>query len=94
MTESPPPWIVFPDLRANDPATQGAEEAYIDLDWLPFWRTLNVEERGAYLDRWDASAEWRDVVVERFEQDRFDVEEDARESVAWATSQRRGVNLE
>ncbi len=35
------PWIVFPDLHPNDPATQGVEEAYIDLEWLPFWQALD-----------------------------------------------------
>lgn len=84
MTEAPPPWIVFPEMSANDPATQGAEEAYIDLEWLPFWQALHAEARLEYLDRWNATAEWRDVIAERYDPEGFDVEEDARDSAAWA----------
>ena len=83
MSELPPPWIAFPDLTANDPPTQGAEEAYIDLDWLPFWTSMDEAGQAAYLDRWQATAEWRDVIHERYGQEDFDVEEDARESAAW-----------
>lgn len=88
MTEAPPPWIVFPEMRATDPATQGAEEAYIDLEWLPFWQTLHAEARRRYLDRWNATAEWRDVITERYDPEGFDVEEDARASAAWRQAQK------
>lgn len=93
MTELPPPWIIFPDLRPSDPATQGAEEAYIDLEWLPFWRTLDKGARGEYFDRWNAAPEWREVVAERFDQEEFDVEEDAHDSAAWAAARESGGDL-
>lgn len=93
MTGPPPPWIVFPDLRANDPAKQGAEEAYIDLEWLPFWQTLDPDARSKYLNRWNTTAEWREVIAERFEQGEFDVEEDARDSATWAAARSRDVDL-
>lgn len=88
MAEAPPPWIVFPDLHPNAPATQGFEEAYIDLEWLPFWRSLDDRQREDYLRRWTATVEWREVIAERFEPKGFDVEEDARDSAAWLESPR------
>ncbi len=88
MAEAPPPWIVFPDLHPNDPATQGVEEAYIDLEWLPFWRSLGDQQREDYLRRWTATVEWREVIAERFEPESFDVEDDARDSAAWSQSRR------
>lgn len=91
MTEMPPPWIVLPHLGANDPPTQGAEEAYVNLQWLPFWQTLDAQSRGDYLDRWDASDEWRDVIMERYDPEGFDIEEDARESAAWAAARAKGT---
>ena len=89
MTEAPPPWTVFPEMGANDPAKQGAEETYIDLEWLPFWQTLDTEARCDYLDRWNATSEWREVIAERYEPDDFDVEEDARDSAIWAAARMR-----
>ena len=83
MTWIPPPWRVFPTLRAEDTPTQGAEEAYIDLKWLPFWQSLGALERQRYLDRWQTSSEWRAVIRERYDPD-FDVEADSRESGDWA----------
>lgn len=92
MTQTPPPWIVFPALRPNDPATQGAVEAYVELEWLPFWQALDADARSEYLDRWDATDEWRDVIAERYDPEGFDVEEDARDSAAWAAARAGGAD--
>lgn len=88
MPEPAPPWIAFPYLAAYDPPTQGTEEAYIDRGWLPFWLTLDEAGQAAYLDRWQASAEWREVISERYGRRNFDVEEDARDAAAWWSEQR------
>lgn len=84
MSHLPPPWIVFPDLSPDDPATQGVAEAYLDLDWLPFWRTLSSRQQELYLDRWQASDAWRTSVAMRYGPQSFDLNEDARDSEAWA----------
>lgn len=93
MTEMPPPWAVFPHLNANDPPTQGAEEAYVNIQWLPFWQTLDAQRREDYFNRWDATDEWRDVTRERYDSEDFDVEEDARDSAAWAAARAKGADL-
>lgn len=80
MDEPPPPWIAIPTLRPDDPATQGEAEAYLVLEWLPFWSALDAPRKAAYLDRWRATPEWRDAIALRFDRDGFDLEEDLRES--------------
>ena len=90
MTEYPPPWIVFPHLGPNEPPTQGAEEAYIHREWLPFWRTLDTDARARYLRQWEATAEWRDVIAERYDPEGFDIDEDASDSAAWMASGAHG----
>lgn len=67
MDEPSPPWVAIPGLRVEDPTTQGVAENYIVLTWYPFWASLSSEERAAYLDRWPASAEWREAIIERYE---------------------------
>ena len=88
MAEPPPPWVAFPSLGPALPPTQGAEEAYIDMDWLPFWSALRADEKAAYLDRWQASPDWREAIELRYGQPGFDVTRDARESAAWAEEHR------
>lgn len=83
MTETPPVWIAFPELTPEDSLNQGAGARYIDFDWLPFWMSLSAPEKEAYLDRWNASPEWREVIHERFDEPSFDMEEDMRESEEW-----------
>lgn len=90
MTEMPPPWVVFPHLGVDNPPKQGGEEAYVDLQWLPFWQTLDAQRRDRYLDRWDATDEWREVIKERYDSEGFDVDEDARDSAAWAAARDLG----
>lgn len=89
MSQTPdpvPPWIALPGLDPDEPANQGAAEAYVLLTFLPFWRTLSAEAKTAYLDRWNASAEWRAAIAWRYDQEGFDVEADARDAEAWAAA--------
>lgn len=80
-----PPWEVFPAFTAAMlPAKQGAQEVWYDEEWRPFWASLSPQERQAYLDHWQATAEWRDALEFFFtEPEDFDREEDARESEAY-----------
>lgn len=89
MDELPPPWVAVPGLTAADPANQGQAEAYIGLNWLPFWRSLNLDDKARYLDRWSASLEWREAIAFRYDHKGFDVEADAREAEEWANAHRQ-----
>ena len=84
MDEPPPPWIAFPSLGPDIPPNQGAEEAYVDLDWLPFWSALTADEKAAYLDRWQAPSAWREAISARYDQQGFDIAADAADSAIWA----------
>ena len=81
--EYPPPWIALPDLLPTDSTNQGMAETYIKLNWLPFWQSLSAEAKATYLDRWQASPEWRSAIAEAYDLDVEDMEEDARESEAY-----------
>ena len=43
--ETPPPWIVVRGLSVDDPCTQGAGEAYVVQEFLPFWRGLTAAQK-------------------------------------------------
>lgn len=59
-----PPWIAFPD---SDPWwggwRQGNSQGWLVLVWIPFWRHLNDREKLAYIEKWDASADWREYLM-------------------------------
>jgi hypothetical protein len=80
--EPPPPWIVLPDLGPDDPATQGIAEAYVDLEWLPFWLSLPPERKAAYLDRWQTSRAWREAIDLRYEANGVAMAQEARDHAA------------
>lgn len=81
-----PFWVVFPKLTISDSMNQGAEEAYVVLEWLPFWKGLTDAEKTAYLDHWQAPPEWRQEIIERFEWDPAEMERDAAEAEEWAAT--------
>lgn len=83
MNVYPPPWIALPDLSPDDPATHGMAEAYVVLTWLPFWQTLSADAKAEYLDRWQASAEWRTAIATRYDADPAELEQEAREAAEW-----------
>ena len=78
MDEVPPPWIALPGLDPYEPATHGLPEVYLDLNWLPFWRTLTPEQKTEYLDRWKASPKWREAIASLYEGEDIDWAEEAR----------------
>lgn len=59
--EVPPPWRAFPEYTpASGGWRQGNGEYWMARVWHPFWSGLTEVERTHYLDRWAASAEWRE----------------------------------
>ncbi len=86
--EPPPPWIALPGLSPDDPCNQGAGEAYIVLEFLPFWTALTATQKANYLDRWSASTAWREAIAERYDSD-LDIEADAADAEAWAAAHPR-----
>ena len=76
----PPPWSVFPGLSPEEPGNQGAVEAFLVLEWLPFWSALTREDKDAYLDRWNASPAWRAAIAERYELSDADLAAEAEEA--------------
>ena len=57
--ELTPPWIVFPDIFQGCPRwNQGYEEDYCCNYWMPYWRSLNKEERNVYYIKHKAPQEW------------------------------------
>jgi hypothetical protein len=82
--EQVPPWRVFPAMRPVEVAArQGAEEAWVDEVWRPFWASLDAPQRTAYLDHWQASDAWRDAIHHTFDPaPGFDAQADLMESNA------------
>lgn len=80
--DHPPPWKVFPRLLPDQlGATQGAEEAWLNAVWRPFWNALDGDSKTRYFEHWRASAEWREAI--RFVCDApsgFDAADDAADS--------------
>lgn len=89
LSELLPPSVVFPDLKTWDSRNQGLVEAYIDLNWLPFWNGLSLEEKAAYLDRWQVSEEWRREIAECYDADPEELAAEARESEAYLAEWRK-----
>ncbi len=81
--EMPPPWAAVPDLDPWLPATQGLPEWYIGLNWLPFWQTLTPDAKADYLERWDAPDEWREVIADRYDEQKIDWEAERSAQVEW-----------
>lgn len=83
MEEAPPPWVALPELDPWNPATHGLPEVYVTLTWLPYWTTLTLDEKADYLDRWNASQEWRYAIDLKYEWKGIDLEAEAREATKW-----------
>lgn len=67
-SELAPPWKTFPGQPPWWSGwRQGESEAWLQRDWLPFWRTLNTTERCDYLTRWvPPDDDWREYVSEHW----------------------------
>ena len=66
-----------------EPATHGMPEVYIGLSWWPYWNTLTPGEKALYLDRWNASEEWRSAIKGLYDPQDIDWEAEAREADEW-----------
>jgi hypothetical protein len=89
LDEPKPPWIAISGLDPEDPATQGIAEAYIALEWLPFWQSLAPGEKAAYLDRWQTSTAWREAIALRYDADEDALAQEARDHAASEIARRR-----
>jgi hypothetical protein len=82
-----PPWIAFPQIVAHELVAylkQGAPEVWFDQVWRPYWRSLDIAEKSAYLRHWNASPDWVDAINSAFDSPGdFDVDADARESAEY-----------
>lgn len=85
-----PPWRAFPDVPPIEvlTATQGVQELWLDQVWRPFWTSMTPEQRNDYLDRWNATREWRDT-LEHFPARDFDPDQDAADSESHLQAQQR-----
>jgi len=60
-----PPWVIFPNLFQGVPRwNQGIEEDYGVNHWLPFWQSLNQQEKQEYMDKYDCPLDWKDWLHE------------------------------
>ena len=77
-----PPWLAFPGMRPEEfGATQGAQEAWLDGVWRPFWLALGEDERARYLDHWHCTRDWREWIALVCEMPAdFDAAQDAAEA--------------
>jgi hypothetical protein len=54
-TPEKPSWLWWPDRSGVE---QGAGEAWLDVNWQPYWNPMNEEERIAYAIKWNAPDAW------------------------------------
>ncbi|WP_455203892.1 hypothetical protein [Kaarinaea lacus] len=58
-----PPWRAFPELESVSSGwRQGDSQFWLHRYFLPFWEKLNLSEKSAYLDRWQADELWREQI--------------------------------
>ncbi|SDE59530.1 hypothetical protein [Riemerella columbipharyngis] len=54
-----PPWVVFPDIFYGAPRwNQGIQEDYCIRNWLPYWGSLDFNQKEEYLLKYDCPKEW------------------------------------
>lgn len=59
-----PPWVAFPNTEGWWGGwRQGNGEGWLLNIWLPFWQRLSATARIEYADRWNASDDWRDYIL-------------------------------
>ena len=61
--EIEPPWIAFPNSSPIHGWNQGYQQEWKNNVWLPFWRGMTEAEREDYLNRRQASSEWRETLT-------------------------------
>ena len=60
-----PPWVIFPNyLNEHISWDQGVAYDYNILNWLPFWQSLNQQEKQEYMDKYDCPLDWKDWLHE------------------------------
>jgi len=60
--EIEPPWVVF---RGAEPWNfkQGYNESWMQWIWMPFWKSLNTEEKRGYVHKWNATDYWEELML-------------------------------
>ena len=62
--EIEPPWVAYPEQEPWWGGwRQGNGEAWLREVWIPFWKTLGPKERRVYVEKWQASPEWREYLI-------------------------------
>jgi len=62
--EIEPPWIVYPHSSPIYGWNQGYQEAWLKNIWLPFWQSLDANQRQKYLEKWHPPMEeWREYLT-------------------------------
>ena len=63
--ELAPPWSAYPGQPPWWAGwRQGDSEAWLIQQWMPFWRSLDADQRSSYLSRWEPPDEdWREYVT-------------------------------
>ncbi|NOK63934.1 MAG: hypothetical protein GFH27_549319n114 [Chloroflexi bacterium AL-W] len=62
--EIEPPCVAYPEQEPWWGGwRQGYSEAWLHEVWFPFWKKLGLKERMAYVEKWQASPEWREYLI-------------------------------
>jgi len=61
MDKQPPaPWVKYPGFPPFDGFWRQTGEYWLAYVWEPYWNALSLEEKEAYLQRWDVPDVWRE----------------------------------
>jgi hypothetical protein len=55
-----PPWEAFPQYDSYSGFWKQGGEFWIAQAFAPFWKALNDGQKAAYIEKWQASPEWRE----------------------------------
>jgi hypothetical protein len=58
----PAPWEKYPDRTPYGGWNQGEQAFFLDYVFLPWWRSLNGEDRNRYLRAKNAPPDWSDFL--------------------------------
>lgn len=54
-----PPWVKFPEFPPFDTFWRQSGEYWLAYEWLPYWESLNQQEKEDYLIHWQVPEVWR-----------------------------------
>lgn len=56
--EIEPPWIYAPGYEPARAFWRQEGQMWLTTEWIPYWETLNSEERETYLKKWNVPDVW------------------------------------